>query len=155
MPIFYAIALVLGAVSVVIAYLCIIFIDVETVLGTGPAIAIMGLIVIGFATRYKHKSGMIDGISLVTIVVLTTAITWLLDWSPGEAKAPFLIIGGTYLLAQMGILITVFLNPPVLREEWQCVDCGYPIYGLQSAQCPECGSVIHPALLEKYRDSPV
>jgi hypothetical protein len=141
----------LGGLNGLVGTFLILFIHVETVGGTGPIEAGLGLIILIFAMVYRHLAGIFLGASMIGISVLMFLLVLLLEWSPREAYLPFSFLASIYMLFSLPLTIYVTVRPPILYQEWQCHGCGYLIYGLQSPQCPECGNVLNPDLVAKYQ----
>ena len=142
---------ILGALNGLVGTYLILFIHVETVAGTGPIESALGLVILIFAIVYRHLVGIILGASMIGISVLLFLLVLTLQWSPSDAKLPFSFVTSIYMLFNLPMTVYLLARPPVLYQEWQCSRCGYLIYGLQSPQCPECGSNLNPELVAKYR----
>ncbi|MEM6259758.1 MAG: hypothetical protein AAGI37_15895 [Planctomycetota bacterium] len=141
---------ILGALNGLVGTYLIIFQDVETVMGTGPAEAALGLVVLIFAVLYRHPVGIVLGVSMIGISLLLFGLVLTLDWSPADAELSFSVLSSIYMALSLPMVVYVLVRPPVLYHEWQCTRCGYPIVRLTQPRCPECGSRIEPVLVEKY-----
>ena len=104
---------------------------------------------------YRHKTGIVLGASMIGISLLLYLLVVTLEWSPSDAELPFSVLSPTYMALSLPMVVYVLVRPPVLFKEWQCHGCGYPIVGLTQPSCPECGSAIPPALVEKYANADV
>lgn len=152
---FFQAAVLFGAINGLIGTCLILFIDVESVVVTGPIEAVLGSLTLGFAIAYRHSAGMILGVSMIGISLLFFLLVLTLGWSPSDAEMPFSIMSGFYLLFSLPLAGYVLYRPPISRQEWQCQRCGYPIVGLTQPTCPECGSAIDPTLIEIYAHAAV
>ena len=145
---------ILGALNGLIGTFLIIFVDVESVVVTGPIEAILGLIILIFAIVYRHFIGILLGVSMIGISLLLFLLVVTLQWSPKDAELPFSFLTSVYLLFSLPMLVYLLMRPPTTYQEWQCPGCGYLIYGLQSSRCPECGAALNPELVKKYDQQP-
>ena len=80
----------------VIAWLLILLVDVESVIGTGPALFALGLLLIIGGAIVRSGVALGFGAAHVAICLLFFGLVNLLDWSPGDAEGPFEAIGGAY-----------------------------------------------------------
>lgn len=142
---------ILGVLNGLVGTFLILFIHVETVVGTGPIESALGLGILIIAMIYRHLVGIVLGASMIGISVLMFLLVLTLHWSPSDAKLPFSFIASIYMLFNLPMTAYLLARPPVLYQEWQCTGCGYLIYGLQSPLCPECGSNLDPKLVAKYK----
>src|SRR3954469_14625378 len=77
----------------------VLFVNVESVLVTGPVIFLLGLAMLGIGAGTDDwvKAGF--GIGHVCICVLLFVLVNRYRWSPREADIPFKLIGGFYVAA--------------------------------------------------------
>lgn len=135
----------------ILGFLAILFIDVESVVLTGPIEFILGLLLIIFAAILNHHLGITLGGLMISIAIALTALVNILHWSPSDAHTPFVYITTPFVLCTTPMFVFALLRIPKAFFEWQCPSCGYLIYGLESPQCPECGTELNPDMVEKYR----
>jgi hypothetical protein len=88
----------LGLAVCAIAF-TLLFAEVESVLVTGPLIALIGSAMVGMAVHRRDWPRVGLGAGHIGVCVLLIALVNLLHWSPGEAEMPFKWIGGCYLTA--------------------------------------------------------
>lgn len=62
--------------------------DIESVLGTGPMGAIIGMIVFGFAYKLAFPKGKKVGLSAPLFSSICFSLIYFLDWSQSEAYFP-------------------------------------------------------------------
>ena len=100
---------VLGLAACAIAFV-LLFAHVESVLGTGPLIALIGSAMVGMAVHRRDWARLGLGAGHIGICVLLIALVNLLNWSPGEADVPFKWIGGFYLVATVVASVVLLLR---------------------------------------------
>ncbi len=71
--------------------------QVESIIGTGPILSIVGIIVAVLSYQRSMKGGVLFGLSGLGLCVGVFLTIFLLDWSPGDARIPVPIMGGVYL----------------------------------------------------------
>lgn len=131
-----------------LAWVLIAAVDVESVVGTGPALFLIGLatVVAGARARYPAAWGL--GLAHCAICIVFVALINLLSWNPSQAAGPFTVMGLAYTVVTLPICIIVFGRPPQVHEPWECAQCGYMLFGLREPRCPECGLAFDPARFE-------
>ena len=98
--------LILSWVCCAVALALIVYVEVESVLVTGPILFLLGLaLLIGGVAMRRPLTASI-GAAHCGVCVLFFALVNLLQWSPREAKWPFSVMGAVY---------TVGLTWPTLR----------------------------------------
>lgn len=80
--------------------------DVESILFSGPAYSIAGLISAAVALSQKRRTIVLMGLSAPTLAVGIFLLIFLNHWSPQQAQTPVPIICTGYFI---GILITTML----------------------------------------------
>ena len=122
-----------------IAWVLIVSVDVESVMITGPIVFALGIVAVttGFSRRYG--SSILLGACHVSIVNLFVLLVNIFAWSPSDAETPFAAMGLIYVIVTAPLTVWVWRHRPVLYQPWQCQTCGYPLFGLAGANCPECG----------------
>lgn len=137
--------LVLGIVS----YACIWFIT-SSVCVSGPALIAVALVMAsaGVASSRWLVAGL--GFFSVSFIALLVAIVILLNLGPGAARFPLLVFGAGYLIVQapMTAWAYIFMSPDFAK--WCCQVCGYPLFGLTTRACPECGAAFDPEFVSKH-----
>ena len=151
-PIGYGVVTILTVLACLAAYLTALLRSVESVLGTGPAIAVLAGVLWAMAAKHHHPPGIRIAYFILTFLFSLTLLTWIADWAPNEAYVPFVVLGSGFIVTVLVLSNRSFGNAPNRYEEWQCLNCGYPLYGLTTNRCPECGNEINAALVEKYRN---
>ena len=137
--------LVVGWVACLVALLLIIFVDVESVVGTGPVIFLLGLGTIFVGIRVRHPATWLLGLTHCAICVLFTALVNGLRWGPSDATTPFTIMGLVYVALTLPPTVLAYRNMPAARPPWECAQCGYLRYGRPEPRCPECGTPVDPS----------
>lgn len=153
MPRLYGFITIVAVIICLGAYL-VHFVDIETVLYTGPAISVFGSIVFGFAIKHDHKQGVRLSVWMVGFTIFLTVLTASAEWGPQDAKVPFAFLGSVFVITCLVLSNRTFKHAPRCYEDWQCQHCGYPIYGLSTNQCPECGTEADAAMFALFRDKP-
>jgi hypothetical protein len=136
-----------GAV-VCVAGPVLIIAKVESVLFTGPLLLLIGLatLITGNLTRFLLAALL--GVAHCTICLLFFILVQVHDWSPHEARVPFLNMSLLYAILIVPVSVLACLRPPARpAEEGKCVQCGYLLHGLPEPRCPECGTRFDPAKL--------
>lgn len=122
--------------------------DVRTVLITGPLLSIVGLITTVVAHRARYRTAVFIGAAHCAICVLFVALVNLFQWSPDRAVRPFEVMGTVFTAAVGAATWFALRHPPRFVEPWTCIGCGYLLYGLTEARCPECGRPFEPAMFD-------
>ena len=73
-------------------------VDVETVMGSGPVIATLGLAMLIAGVRSGSTWHVILGAAHCAICLLFFMFAWWVNWGPAEATTPFGIMGAAYTL---------------------------------------------------------
>lgn len=86
------------------------FIDVETIVATGPILSIVGIFGTIACVRRRFHFGTLISASAPAISVAIFLIISLLNWSPGDAQEPVPLMGAAY---------TAVVCAPGLVALWQ------------------------------------
>jgi hypothetical protein len=97
----------LGLAVCAVAFV-LLFAKVESVLVTGPLIALIGAAMLGMAVHRRDWARLGLGAGHLAVCVLLIALVNLRGWSPDEAELPFKWIGGCYLIATVGVSVALF-----------------------------------------------
>ena len=89
----------LAWINCVLGFALIGGVEVETVLGTGPCLFALGMLILLLALYARSTPYAILGASHCALCLLFFVLVWRLDWSPGEARVPFSIMSGIYCIA--------------------------------------------------------
>lgn len=92
------VALVLAWLCCVIGWACIAWVDVESVIGSGPLLATLGLLMLIGGLRLRRPEYWVLGSAHCAICILFVALVNVRRWSPNDAEWPFTIMGGVYAL---------------------------------------------------------
>jgi len=134
------VVLILSWLTCVIGLALIVLVDTESVIGTGPVLFVLGVVLLALAGAARYRWAAACAAGHIALPLFWTLLVNMFDWSPDEAHWPFVIMGSGYVAAVTLAGIYVLLNPPRLeRSPWECRQCGYLLYGLPSGDCPECG----------------
>ncbi len=125
----------------------LIFVDVESVVVTGPIIVIAGVVMIVCGCKVHFWAAAVIGVMHVSIALLYVSLVNLLGWGPDEAKLPFMQMGAVYLAIITPWSLWAWRCRPAMYQPWQCQACGYALFGLRQNRCPECGRPFDPALV--------
>ena len=87
----------LSAVCLFVGWV-LLFVDVETVVVTGPILLLCGLALVVSASRLRMMPVTLLGIGHCSICVLFFTLVNVRNWSPGEAAIPFRVMAGAYLM---------------------------------------------------------
>lgn len=105
------IALIVAAMDVLVGWVLIFLIDVETVLATAPILFAAGLILILACRKVGMLLGIILGLAHCSICLLFTMLVNVQHWGPRDATRPFTVMGGAYLiLVVVPVSAAVFLR---------------------------------------------
>ena len=74
----------------------LMFVDVETVVVTGPTLCATGLLLALVGWRVRLMPAVLLGVGHCSICVLFVMLVNVRNWSPSEATLPFRIMAGMY-----------------------------------------------------------
>ncbi len=133
---------VLGWLDAVVGTVLIVFVDVESVVGTGPILFIFGLLLVVSGAFCRNGYAVGVAISMIAVSLLFFGLVYFLRWSPRDAEQPFTVMSIIYVVLMSPlVLIALLQRPRVTRwRPWECQSCGYPLFGLKTPSCPECGT---------------
>ena len=82
------------------------FIDVHTIVATGPILSMIGISGTIACVRKRYGFGAVTGVSAPIISLAIFLIIQLFSWGPTEAQEPVPLIGAVYLaiLCVMGLI---------------------------------------------------
>ncbi len=149
MPVGYGL-LTIGTVLACLCGYAIQLYNIESVLISVPLIAILAGILWAVAAKYRHSPGLRIAYFILLFIFCMTLLTWIANWGPHDAREPFAFLGAAFVLTLFVLSNRSFANAPNRYKDWQCQECGYPLYGLTATHCPECGNDLDPILLEIY-----
>jgi hypothetical protein len=89
-----------------------LFARVESVLFIGPVILLLGLLALVGGIVHRAAWIAVVGLWHLVICLLLVALVNLRDWSPSEAKDPFIIMGLVHLILTLPLTLYVLWNPP-------------------------------------------
>lgn len=138
-----------GILCALCAWLAIPLITVESVLFSGPILAIVGLATTIYGIRHHYPQVTTMGAAHVAICILFVSLVNLLGWGPGAARVPFMLMGAIYILIMAPLSWAIGKALPQVHQFGACPHCGYLLYGLTDPRCPECGQPFDPAWLPK------
>jgi hypothetical protein len=131
------------------ALLAIPLVTVESVLASGPVLAIVGLTTIIYGMRHGYQQVAALGAGHVGICILFVSLVNILGWSPAAARVPFMLMGTIYILIMAPLSWFIGQSLPELQQFGVCPHCGYLLYGLREPRCPECGEAFDPSWLPR------
>ena len=101
-----------------VAWGLIVSLDVQTVVVTGPVIALLGLATAFTGLRIGRRAYQWIGAADVAICVLfVTLVNWL-SWSPRDATLPFTVMGAMHVIGT-GIVTARIIVPALRRQQQQ------------------------------------
>jgi hypothetical protein len=92
------ISTILAWAACAIAWLLIVWVDVESVIVTGPIIALLGTMVIVRGIIEQRSRHLIAGTAHLGICLLFVVLVNLRNWSPNEAAMPFTVLGAIHVI---------------------------------------------------------
>jgi len=96
---FYSLQLVV----LVTGFAAAIFIDTETIIASGSALALVGLVLLGVAWRYKDLPFLACGFSGPIFGVFIFLLIFHNGWGPNEARGPVLGLASVYMLGLVSV----------------------------------------------------
>jgi hypothetical protein len=99
--------------------LALIYWEVESVLGTGPVVLILGGITAYVAkTRERHRLMMLGLLHVVCALVFFWCVQ-IFSWSPSEATEPFKWMGRIYAAGwTVALLLVLRPDPEPVAPDW-------------------------------------
>jgi hypothetical protein len=129
--------------------------ETAAVVGLFSVGASLVLILLAIRARYAWGWGL--GVAHCGLYVLLFIVVVIGGLGPEDAILPFLCIGGVYLAGAAPLSVLAWRRGPEKHHPMMCVKCGYLLYGLTEARCPECGTPFDRELLAGHasnRDNP-
>lgn len=130
-------------------YACIWWIT-DSVCVTGPAVVVIALVMAVAGAASSRWLMAILGVMTLAFAALLVVLVNFLHWGPGAARIPFLYMGAGYLLVQVPLTVWVFILTSADFAKWCCQACGYPLFGLTTKACPECGAEFDPEHVKRH-----
>ena len=107
----------LAAVTTLLGTL-LIYVEVETVIGSGPALAGLGLVLLTLGLMRRSPGACLLGALHIAVCLLFFGLVFFNSWGPRQAEVPFRILSPAYC-AFILFLTTAFTwldrRPDVLR----------------------------------------
>ena len=99
-------------IIVIIGALIGSFVEIRTILLSGPMLSAIGLVVAWTSYRCDKRLGIVVGLSGFLITLFCISLILIFNWLPQEAETPIRIIGLIYsfLVLPLGITILLHLN---------------------------------------------
>lgn len=88
----------LQLLALTLGFAAAVFIDTETIVASGVALGLVGLVLLVVAWRYNELAFLACGCSGPAFSVFIFLLIFLNDWSPSQARQPVLGLGCIYLL---------------------------------------------------------
>lgn len=138
-----------GAACSFLAWGLIVWVDVESVLFTGPILFALGMakVIMARPTRCDYDSAFVLGLGEAAVCTIFVGTVNLFSLSPRTARMPFTLMGLLYLLIATPGAWMAYQRAPRDADPRVCAGCGYLLIGLTEPRCPECGRRFDPALL--------
>ncbi len=86
------------------------FVKIESILFSGPALAVAGIVLVVLAWRKRNIWAMVLGISGPVFSIFLLVLINVLEWSPDDAKVPVPKIGLAYLAAVLILILPALLE---------------------------------------------
>ena len=83
-------------VACAVAWSLIAFVDVESVLVTGPVVAVLGVCLALTGASARRPTAVWLGVAHIAVCALFFLLAWGLGWGPRQATRPFAVMGGLY-----------------------------------------------------------
>ena len=99
-----------GAIAVIL-----ICVDTETVLVTGPIIALLGTWMLVLAIRAQRRDFIALAASHLAICLLFFGLVQWFHWGPQESRAPFALLGAGFVIANGAATLWLTLKRRVAR----------------------------------------
>jgi hypothetical protein len=109
--------------TAIAAALCVF--EVETIVASGPALFLIGVILLIFGSLARRPLAMVLGGELMCVVIMVFLLINLLRWSPGEARVPVSVIACLQTLAGVAVACVEFWrerSAPVIAPSAQAVE---------------------------------
>jgi len=135
----------MGCLVCLATLLLIQYVDVESVMVTGPIIMVLGMLVAYLGSSGRYWQLTVLGLAHCGVCLLFFGLVVILRWTPSDAKVPFTLMGLVYGTASLIWVVWITANVPRRADPWACASCGYLLYGLVEPRCPECGQPFDPA----------
>lgn len=100
----------LSIIVCIVAATLIAFVDVESVMGSGPVLALFGivLLVAGLVKRKKLRA-ILGGLHCMVCALFVVMVN-LWNWGPADADAPFLVMGVVHTLVTAGVVVVMWMR---------------------------------------------
>jgi hypothetical protein len=142
--------IVLAWIDCVIGCFLIHNVDIESIVVTGPILAMLGAATIMAGVVASRWRACVIGLAHVALCTFIFLLIVLLDWGPPQAHRPVLLMSAIYTAGSVPASVWAWFEPLRQRSPWFCVQCGYFLRGLIEPRCPECGTPFDPRLLTGY-----
>ena len=138
--------------TAVVGSLLVMFVDVESVIVSGSLLFLQAVLLAILASRSRTPGFFRLACMHAGFCVLLVALVNIFRWSPSDAEVPFSVLTplfglGMYFKSRSMLAIYPRYDDSV------CQVCGYPLQGLSTPRCPECGTPFPADRLEPYRDT--
>ncbi|HEV7300804.1 MAG TPA: hypothetical protein VGN72_15670 [Tepidisphaeraceae bacterium] len=121
--------LVAGWAACLVGILSLVTIDAETAVVSGPALVLIGIVTIVYASRAGLPLARAIGIAHVVIVTFLTLMVSVNNWSPGRAQDPLFVFGGFYLLLITLPTLAAALSLRAQLRDIEAYDFGWMLEG--------------------------
>lgn len=96
-------------IGAIIFALIFAFIEIRSILLTGPILSAIGGVIAWFSYQCRSRLSVIWGLSGVAITLLCVSLVVVFGWSPDQAETPIRLIGLIYTIAILPVGFTVLL----------------------------------------------
>ena len=93
------VSVILAWAACAVAWMLIVGVDVESVVVTGPIIALLGGMVAVRGLIERRAGFTVLGATHLGVSLLFVMLVNLFRWSPGEAATPFTVMGAMHIIA--------------------------------------------------------
>jgi hypothetical protein len=105
------VAEIVSITACVIAWAFLTFVDVESVLVSGPVLFLLGAALFVGGLVHRDRRSVVFGAAHASVCLLFVGLVNLFGWGPSEAKHPFALLGGIYAMGLVGIIVGMEMDP--------------------------------------------
>ena len=104
-------------------------IEIESIMATGPVLAVTGLMIAACSFRADYELGFFYGLAVLGVAVLCFVLIFGLEWGPGDAAVPIasLLFLAAFGSAPLGLLAHWELRRSVLGKLSVCPQSGLSV----------------------------
>lgn len=111
---------------VVVVGLGLSYVEIHSIVGTGPVLAVVGIVVTVLAYRMRSRWGMTLGVSGPVFSLFIFLLINILEWGPDAAEIPVPILGTAYLATTAIVAVIVMLEIRSRKTWTESLPSGVP-----------------------------